>query len=305
MKSTKLLFLLLICTGSALAQNVDISEEGDFSTEDGWIPLQDDFSRAELLQMAAPEDLEPMAIPQPFRFPTSTLGKDAIFGIDISHNDKPKIPFDQMAADNVHYVYVKATQGTTFKDPMFAQYWSKLAALPAAEKVARGVYHFLSASDDPKLQAERFVAFMNLHGGVLQSDLSPVMDLEWDIGCKNCRDRWLSHSPQEIVSRALIWLNRVQELTGKTPMVYTARSWWLSAHIPEADFAKLSKFNIWIADYSAGHLATEAPAVPNKEKASIWQFSESAKLTGYSGVVDANIFYGSEAEFETTFLSSK
>jgi lysozyme len=247
-------------------------------------------------------------------FPADTLvdtihnvdRKDSIFGIDISHYTPSNLPFAQLASQNIHYVYAKATQGAAFKDPKFAQFWDAMGKLPDNEKVFRGAYHFLSASDDPELQARRFVAFLNLHGGLKADDLPPVMDLEWDKASANAGDRWGKLKATAIESRALLFLQTVEQLTGRTPIIYTARSWWRSVGIPDADIQKFSQYPIWIADYSKSALAVEVPAVPNKARPTLWQFSESAKLSGgFSAGLDANIFYGSETDFLSTFLGQK
>jgi lysozyme len=303
MKVILLSCFILIGGGSAAAESA-----GDFSTADGWIPLQDEPSRQQLFELTKPNE-SAEAIQKNFVFPTDTFvdiqnveRKNSIFGVDISHYTPANFPFDQLVAQNIHYVYAKATQGVAFKDPKFAQFWNALGQLPEKQKVFRGAYHFLSSSDDPKTQAERFVAFLNLHGGLQPNDLPPVMDLEWDIAVANGPDRWRNYKSAEIVTAALMFLKRVEQLTGRTPMIYTARSWWRSVGIVESDIKQFSKYPIWIADYSRSAMATEVPAVPNNAKPDLWQFSESAKLTGFKSGVDANIFHGTEADFLSTFF---
>lgn len=303
-----LMFLFAIVIGSPVAaQSLDVGT--DVSTDDGWTPLENEPSRQELLSLTK-SALIPEFIQKSFVFPANTFvdannvpRKNNIFGIDISHYTPSDLPFDQLVSQNIHYVYAKATQGTSYKDAKFAQFWDAMAKLPASKKVFRGAYHFLSASDDPKTQAERFVAFINLHGGLKADDLPPVMDLEWDIAVANGPDRWLKQKPAVIVTAALTYLQRVQELTGRTPVIYTARSWWRSVGIAESEIQKFSQYPIWIADYSNSALASEVPAVPNKAKPALWQFSSTSKLTGsFKSGLDANIFYGTEAEFLSTFL---
>lgn len=132
--------------------------------------------------------------------------------------------------------------------------------------------------------------------------MPPVVDLEWDKKNKHAPDRWKDRTPGEIVAIALEWLNWVRKTTGRTPMLYTARSWWRERGIPEFDFAKFSDFRIWIADYSRSARAVEIPAVPNKATCNLWQFSESSKLSkGYEGGLDANVFKGTEEQFLADF----
>ncbi len=260
-------------------------------------------------------EFEIKSLKRNFVFPKDTtfdsvrneVRRDSIFGIDISHYTDSKLRFDLLSSQNVRFVYAKATQGVTFKDPKFGTYWKTMDALPADKKVLRGAYHFLSADSGSSAleQADRFVAYVNLHGGIKETDLPPVMDLEWDIGSSGV-DRWKNLTPDQIVTKALTWLNRVQELTGRAPMVYTARSWWRERKIPESDIAKFSNFRIWIADYSNSSLASEVPAVPAGGAPDLWQFSDKSTLSiGYGGNLDANIFKGTEEQFFSTFFIEK
>jgi lysozyme len=98
------------------------------------------------------------------------------------------------------------------------------------------------------------------------------------------------------------WLDRTKELTGRTPMIYTALAWWSDRKIPEADFDQFKEYPIWIADYSKSHKATEMPGIINKRKQTLWQFADDAKLTvGFKEGLDANLFYGTRADFNKAF----
>jgi lysozyme len=145
------------------------------------------------------------------------------------------------------------------------------------------------------------VDYVNLHGGFRPNDMPPCLDLEWD-RTKSNPDQWSGRAPDEIVNSALAWLKRVEERTNRTPILYTARSWWRDRKISEEKFALFNKYRIWIADYSRSHKATESPAVPLNQRAHLWQFAEDAKLTtGYRGALDANIYKGTENDFVSDF----
>jgi hypothetical protein len=153
-----------------------------------------------------------------------------------------------------------------------------------------------------KTQADRFVAYVNLQGGFKSGDMPPVMDLEWDKASANAADRWSNYSPSEIVRRALVFLNRVEQLTGRIPMMYTARSWWRERGIPDSEIGKFVRYPIWVADYSKASLRSEDPASPGNARESLWQFADSAKIQQYPNGLDANIFKGTEREFLSIFF---
>ena len=129
-----------------------------------------------------------------------------------------------------------------------------------------------------------------------------TIHLEWDITQSDRSDQWQSHSPDETIDIALAWLKKVEEKTGREPVVYTAKIWWRERQIPEENFGKLSHYKVWIADYSRSARATETPPTINQSHWDLWQFSETAELSqGYDGPVDANIYKGTEDQFAANF----
>lgn len=276
--------------------------------EDDWQELVDEPSRADLLRMHSQPSLEfeINALPRNFRFPQDTAPSTGphTFGIDISHYSPSDLPFAEFKAKNIHYVYIKATQGITYKDPKFKDFWQTIGALPDSKAIARGAYHFLSAfaSSDPEEQAERFVAYVNLHGGFTADDLPPVMDLEWDVSSSG-QDRWADYTSAQIVDKALKFLNRVEALTGRVPMIYTSHSWW-KGRIPEAEISKFSRYKLWIADYSTSTLANENPRGPTGIVPDLWQFTDKSRITGGpSADLDGNSFKGTLDDFIRVFYN--
>jgi lysozyme len=136
--------------------------------------------------------------------------------------------------------------------------------------------------------------------------MPPVVDLEWDIAVKNGPDRWAGTDPDDIINKTLSWMNYVESKTHRKPVLYTARAWWDERIHDEGKFAKFANYKIWIADYSKSSRGIEVPKVPNKEKAALWQFTESARLsTGFGGGLDANIYKDSEEHFYEDFQTQK
>lgn len=292
-------------------------------TESSWEALTNDASRQSLFDenvipaKLLEDEKEPkndqiigLAIPKDFVFPDDAKydkiqGKDrdnTIFGIDISHYTGSKITFANLNLQRVRFVYAKATQGLRYKDAFFGAYWSDLSKLQGSQKLYRGAYHFLTADEPGEEQAKKFVEYVNLHGGIRQDDMPPCLDLEWDV-TPSIKDRWTGHAPQEILQNALDWMKTVKQQTGRTPMLYTALSWWRERGIPESDMKLFDSFPIWIADYSKSHKATESPALIGSKRQSLWQFASDARLTtGYpGGSLDANIYYGTADQFEKEF----
>lgn len=227
---------------------------------------------------------------------------DSIFGVDISHHTDSSFPLEELYLKEVRYVYLKASQGTGFKDGKFANYWNRLEKVPVAQQVHRGAYHFLSAGIDGKAQAQTFLRVLAANGGLKNTDMPPVLDLEWDKAKSSGPDRWTGIAPKEILANTKAWLEEVEKQTGRKPMIYTARSWWRERMGPEAMFSELKDYPVWIADYSQSSRAFETPKTPANSKWSLWQFTDAAGMQlGYKAKFDANIFKGSEVQFYETF----
>jgi lysozyme len=164
----------------------------------------------------------------------------------------------------------------------------------------RGAYHFLSAKHDPLDQAKNFLAKI---GTMQPKDMPPCLDIEWDMTTVDGEqsDAWINVSPEEIVDRALKWLNAVETATGRIPIIYTSQAWWKN-RVKDDKAALFHRYHIWIADYSEKGLGQEKPSALSGRDWKIWQFTEKGVLAqGIPGHVDANIFKGSMEEFRQTF----
>jgi lysozyme len=267
------------------------------------VALTDEPSRGELFERNLKPD-DTRALTKTFAFPLDAEfeapgkpRKNSIFGIDISHHNesrcKCKIDWTTMRAQNVAFVYLKASQGARFFDPTFKRNWERIAALPPEFRLYRGAYHFLSADVDAVQQAQHFLRVVPK---LQPADMAPCLDLEWDMRKGpdgKTFDAWSKVAPIDIADRALAWLREVRDRTGKTPVIYTNRFWW-NERIGEDRMALFKDFPIWIADYSASRLATEKPIAPKRRDWLLWQFSENATvlINGAPSQVDANVFKG-------------
>ena len=199
-------------------------------------------------------------------------------GIDLSHNNAGPVRWDSLlvmvdrtgrtvkdldAAQKVYpvkFVFLKATEGVSMKDPMFKSYWNEAAI----HDIQRGAYHFFRSSKDGEQQARNFITAV---GELRHSDLPPVLDIEtMHIGC----------SAKSLNTRALQWLEAVEKHYGRKPIVYTYDSFardYLSREITE-------NYPIWIA-----HYGVESPDFQDWE---YWQFTDEALVYGLPEPVDLN-----------------
>jgi len=229
----------------------------------------------------------------------------SVFGVDISHHNGSKFPFKQLKNRKIDFIYMKASQGAGFLDPRFASNWQRAGELPAGSRVHRGAYHFLS-SGDPRIapedwglqQAQTFLKVIKANGGLRDTDMPPVVDLEWDKASESAPDRWAGRTSADIVKVLLAFTTTVETELGRKPMIYTAQSWWHERMGKEADGTSLAAYPLWVADYSRSSRATEEPRSIAGATWVLWQFTDAAKMViGFDGKFDANIYKGDAATF--------
>ena len=211
-------------------------------------------------------------------------------GIDVSHHNG-NIDFKKVAADGIAFVFIKATQGKSFRSTKFLQFVKDAKAAG----LLIGAYHYVDDSagsvDAAKAEAQNFYRAIQDAGGIGVFDLPPVMDYESN---KN------SYSKATITAVAKSFLEEIHKLTGVKPLVYT-----YPAFI--GNFTGLSSYPLWIARYS-----NQTPAdASGWTRWDFWQYSDGAaggylprgnrKVDGISGNVDLNEFDGTVAELKAKY----
>ncbi|KHK52815.1 hypothetical protein PI87_18595 [Ralstonia sp. A12] len=286
--------------------------------------LTDELSRGDLFALIRQADAaaDPKGANQaveyfnlygPFRFPNDVEvdavekkpRQDSLFGVDVSHYTSFAFPIEQLHTKKVQFVYIKATQGADYLDPKFSNFWSRAGRLPKGSQVHRGAYHFLSSGDPGipaqewgKAQAATFVKVIKVNGGLLATDMPPVVDLEWDKARRDAPDRWAKRKPAEIIEMVSAFLSAVETELHRKPMIYTARAWWRERIGSEALFGNLSSYPLWLADYSKTARASEVPNSINDARWALWQYTETATMAiGFKDPFDANIFKGKTSAF--------
>ncbi|BDX05510.1 hypothetical protein MACH26_10310 [Planctobacterium marinum] len=187
-------------------------------------------------------------------------------GIDVSH-DQGEVNWSQVVGSGIQFVYHKATDGITWRDPMFDKNLQSLSAL----KVDIGAYHFFEAEDDPQKQAQNFLN--TIKGKPLT--LAPMVDVETT---KN-------QTSGQIKQRLKTWLEVVQKATGCTPIIYSYKDFWQDNIDPQFNY-----YPFWLADYSATMDAPEGV-----ENLIIWQYSETGQVPGIRGNVDRDRLLSGES----------
>lgn len=200
--------------------------------------------------------------------------KFPVRGIDVSHY-QGKIDWNVLAAQDIQFAYIKATEGSIYVDERFAENYRE--ARQTNLKV--GAYHFFSFDSSGITQAENFIETVESFDGML----APVVDVEF-YGNKAENPP----APEDVHPQLQAYLDAVEDAYGLPPIIYaTYESWEL--YVKE----QFDDYPFWIRD------------IWNQPKNSVdwtfWQYTNRGRLKGFSGeepYVDLNVFAGTVEEWE-------
>ncbi|MCD9875914.1 GH25 family lysozyme [Streptomyces guryensis] len=214
----------------------------------------------------------------------------AIDGLDTAKYQHPggaSIDWKAVRASGVEFATVKATRGTNITDEYLA---TDLEAARAAG-LAVAPYHFYTGSspDTGAAQADRFVAAVRATGytGQRAGDLPPVFDLErMDDGTGRC-------PTYGTVDDTKAWLDKVEAAFGRTPIIYTQKSFLDDCMGSTTAF---SRYPLQLADYRQ---SITQPPLPNGSTTwTMWQYTDAALFPGIQAPATGDVFNGSQADLD-------
>lgn len=227
-------------------------------------------------------------------------------GVDVSHY-QGEIDWEVLAGQDIRFAYIKATEGSSHTDNMFAKNW----AAAGETGLAAGAYHFFSFDSPGENQAAHFIGCLDqanidrsradqVRTGQTQttqaqtaqtqaetgSMLPPAVDVEY-YGDKKVNPP----DPEAVRDSLQNYLDLVEDHYHMTPVIYSTEEVWeqyLKGYFDE--------YPLWIRNVKTR---------PRKDADwTFWQYSNRARLDGYSGeesYIDLNVFCGSEREWENRF----
>lgn len=203
----------------------------------------------------------------------------ALDGVDVAshqHPDGLAIDWQSVAASGQSFAFIKASEGTGYVNP----YFSSDSAKAAAAGVTPGSYHYARPGDtDPRSEARHYAA--TLTTGV-QPSLPPVLDIEENAGL----------APEELQNWVRDWIDEIQILTGRDPIIYTYQDFWLNDMGNTEEF---SEYPLWLAYYNPT-LPTEIPG--GWDEVTFWQYSDQGEVDGIYSNVDLNTYYGTDEQLQ-------
>lgn len=206
-------------------------------------------------------------------------------GHDVSGHQK-NVDWRKAKKKGATFVYVKATESHTYRNPHFAQQYNGSRRVG----MARGAYHFaLPHQSSGRTQASFFVR----NGGAWRGDgwtLPPAVDLENNpYGKTNRKNRCYGLKPAQMVFWIRSFSDEVRRRTGRRPVIYTTALWWNQCTGKSRAFG--GNHALWLARYSSSPGALPA----GWSYWTFWQFNNArGSLPG-----DQNLFNGSLGRLST------
>ena len=202
---------------------------------------------------------------QPQRSLASSTAKvyqpPGVLGVDVSSYQR-NVDWSRWTAAGRQFAFVKATEGTSYRNPYFAGQYNGAAAAG----MLRGAYHFANpAGKSGKTQARYFVK----NGGGWKADgktLPGVLDIEYNPSGKTCYGLSKTKMKTWIESFTKEYLR----LTGRPAIIYTTTDWWTRCTGGSKRFAKTNP--LWLARYGT----TSPGKLPGVwTTATFWQYTST------------------------------
>ena len=194
--------------------------------------------------------------------------KNNTMGVDVS-SYQADIDMDKLKEQNIKFIYIKATEGSTTQDERFAENWKNAKEAD----LLSGAYHFFSYDSEGKTQAKNFIKTV---GKDLKGRLLPVVDVEY-YGDKE------DNPPEkaDVIRELKIFLDMLEKKYGVKPVIYTRAD--LYDKYLKGEFDEYKK---WMS-------SLYTPLSWNyKDDWYIWQYLNKGELEGYTGgekYIDLNI----------------
>jgi lysozyme len=205
------------------------------------------------------------------RFNYPSVSEFPVRGIDISHH-QGQVHWSAVAADGIHFAYIKASEGESFRDQRFANNWSDAQRVG----IIPGAYHFYSLCGSPELQAANFLAAAP---PVVGAVLPPAVDLE--LG-GNCAHR---PTPESFRKDLALFLESVEAAWGRRATLYVTSEFYayIEGHFPSNP--------LWVRSIFT------RPRWAGFRSWVIWQYANRGHVQGVSTLVDLNVYSQSWASF--------
>lgn len=205
-----------------------------------------------------------------------------ILGIDINHWKVP-INFDLVKQSGVRYIIVKATEGTSYIDTAFKDFWYNIKRI----NMPRGAFHYYRPTMNKLSQAKLFFDVASDTGS------PPIIDVELYRGYSDDVYYYTNTPKYQKQNDLKSLLDFVEFYFKIKPVIYTGYYFWKDNFSP-CPWA--ANYKLWIANYNA------VPQIPPDWTSYILhQYTDKGIVAGIPTGVDMNKFAGNDEELYKFF----
>lgn len=158
-----------------------------------------------------------------------------IVGIDVSEWDG-EFAWRTLRSAGVHFTYIKATEGTGFRDLRFTANFDMAGRCG----LLRGVYHFYVPTEDPAAQA----AYLLKTIGDRRGELPTVIDVE-----RALANHETTATCEDYQRGVTTMVDALERALGKKPMIYSSARVWQEQFCNHPGFSDLP---LWVAWRESG-----------------------------------------------------
>lgn len=201
-----------------------------------------------------------------------------IKGIDLSHHN-PFPNWRKLEEEGVHFVYLKATEGSTHEDKNYPCNYNE----GRNSNIKIGAYHFYTFAESGLEQAKHFIRIANSQ----QGDLIPAIDVEHSPTNPHSYDEaYIS----KVVKELKVLEEELHKHYGIRPLIYTNNECYrlyIEKNFPDN--------LLWIVDL-------EREPSSQLKNWRIWQFSHIGRVAGLNAHTDLNYYRYTAKEFSELLL---
>lgn len=214
-------------------------------------------------------------------------------GIDVASH-QGYIDWDDVKAAGIVFAFIRTGDGMG-TDSMFVRNWREAGRVG----IKRASYHYLRVQHSGREQARHAAQLIKQAGGFGLLDLMPAADIEWG----QSEDSYNRNAPpEEIVGVTSAFLDEIESIFGRRPIVYTGGYWRDKVAARRPDLASaLARYPLWRAAPGA-----RCPAVTSGwEDWTFWQHSWTGNVPGIGPDVDLDVYRGGRISLATLGLWSQ
>jgi GH25 family lysozyme M1 (1,4-beta-N-acetylmuramidase) len=185
------------------------------------------------------------------------------------------VGYGKVARAGIRFVFVRATQGTSIKDPYYVEHVTGATS----KGMSAGPYHFFDYTSNGTAQADFFVNTVQAETG-FNGLLPPVVDVE-------CFLAYGRADQDYAMAQLRAFLGEVYRRTGRMSVIYTSNYMWNLITRGDRTFRR---YPLWVACWNCSQ-----PTLPAGWKSWVFWQTGTTTIKGIGQSLDGDVFNGTDA----------